>query len=56
MPAVNWTDAARTQLLLIIIHLGTPPKWDQVAQLLNNGCTAEAARYAEFYIAISGAS
>lgn len=50
MPTVTWTDAARTQLLLIIIHLGKPPKWDKVAQLLNNGCTGEAARYVELLL------
>lgn len=44
MAPITWTDAARTQLLLIMIHLGTPPRWEKVAQLLNNGCTGEAAR------------
>ncbi|KAL9530420.1 hypothetical protein SMMN14_05726 [Sphaerulina musiva] len=44
MAPITWTDAARTQLLLIMIHSGTPPRWEKVAQLLNNGCTGEAAR------------
>ncbi|KAF2208356.1 hypothetical protein CERZMDRAFT_87746 [Cercospora zeae-maydis SCOH1-5] len=43
---VNWDDASRQQLLLVVYHLSGAPtlKWDQVATVLNNGCTGEAAR------------
>ncbi|KAK3673547.1 hypothetical protein LTR78_006451 [Recurvomyces mirabilis] len=46
MPNSPWTDAADRQLLLAIIHLTAPqlPKWDQVADLMGDGFTAESVR------------
>ncbi|KAI5365352.1 hypothetical protein Slin15195_G048860 [Septoria linicola] len=42
----NWDDANQKHLLLAVIHLTMPgpPKWDQVAKMLGDGCTSEGAR------------
>ena len=44
MPA--WTDTADRELLLAITHATAQlPKWDQIANMMGEGFTAEAVRY-----------
>ncbi|KXT03439.1 hypothetical protein AC578_1657 [Pseudocercospora eumusae] len=43
---IPWTDSNQKRLLLTILHLTapSPPKWEEVANHLGEGCSAEAAR------------